>query len=141
MEMLCGGVELFQQLLGAREKLLKQFWGRSTSATGLKPSVNESGSNSMKYPDEPAQHRSADLIPKGIVSFSPGASLYVFSPKAPEDWRSPKAVANSEGSVPREASWTAPVLWRFVAGAMGQSFESASLPRRLRGYAATRLRV
>src|SRR5438270_12219838 len=42
--MLCGGVELFQQLLGAHDKLLKQFWGRSTSATGLKPGVNETRS-------------------------------------------------------------------------------------------------
>src|SRR5205814_4955369 len=44
VEMLWGGVELFQQLLGARDKLLKQFWGQSTSATGLKPGVNETGS-------------------------------------------------------------------------------------------------
>ena len=41
--MVCGGVELFQQLLGARDKLLKQFRGRDTSATGLKPGVNETG--------------------------------------------------------------------------------------------------
>jgi len=42
----------------------------------------------------------------------------VFSVKAPEDWRSPKAVANFDGSVRREASWTAPVLWRFLTGVM-----------------------
>ena len=42
---------------------------------------------------------------------------YVFSAKAPEDWRSPKAVANFEISVRREASWTAPVPWRFLTGA------------------------
>ena len=51
-------------------------------------------------------------------------SLFVFrrgqvlSAKAPEDWRSPKAVANSEGSMRREASWTAPVFWRFLTGAV-----------------------
>ena len=44
------------------------------------------------------------------------AATYVFSARAPEDWRSPKAVANSGSSVPREASWTAPVLWRFWTG-------------------------
>ena len=43
---------------------------------------------------------------------------YAFRVKAPEDWRSPKAVANFEGSVRREASWIAPVLWRFLTGAM-----------------------
>src|SRR5205823_2800216 len=43
---------------------------------------------------------------------------YVFSAKAPEDWRSPKAVANCEGSGQREASWTPPVLWRFLTGTM-----------------------
>ena len=39
------------------------------------------------------------------------------SRKAPEDWPSPKAGATSYGSDGREASWTAPVLWRFLTGA------------------------
>ncbi len=34
-------------------------------------------------------------------------------PKAPQDWRTPKAAAPSTRPESREASWTAPVLWRF----------------------------
>src|SRR5205085_2711543 len=58
----------------------------------------------------PHQPRKAPTLPL--------SHLYVFSAKAPEDWRSPKAVANSEGPVRREASWPAPVLWRFLTGVM-----------------------
>src|SRR5436189_4078953 len=39
------------------------------------------------------------------------------SRKAPEDWPSPKAGATSYGTDGREASWTAPVLWRFLTSA------------------------
>src|SRR5450759_1671139 len=44
--------------------------------------------------------------------------------KAPEDWRSPKAGARSNR--PREASWTAPVLWRFGKGASDLAISSRS---------------
>src|SRR5438477_11807069 len=54
----------------------------------------------------------------GRVFSLPSSGGYAFRVKAPEDWRSPKAVANFDGSVRREASWIAPVLWRFLTGAM-----------------------
>src|SRR5438477_10061069 len=41
--------------------------------------------------------------------------------KAPEDWRSPKAGATSLGTDGREASWSAPVLWRFLTGAAARN--------------------
>src|SRR2546421_6707316 len=58
-------------------------------------------------------------FPSGLgMSGKTVETVHVFRAKAPEDWRSPKAVANTERSVRREASWTAPVLWRFLTGAM-----------------------